>query len=476
MTTDTRSAARDTATTWPVAELSKAEYDRVVAGATAHATKTVQQQATNSKAKIVIIDDEPINIKVVEKHLRDVGYQDFITTTNSAESMALLRERMPDVVLLDIVMPEPDGLEVLRKIRAEQRFRFLPVLILTACTDDQVKREALELGATDFLTKPVDPNDLAPRVRNALLAKAHQDHLENYAQQLTRQICQKTEELLRVRKKNHKRYLAGKAEIATEVLHNVGNALHSVNIAANFLYQTLRDSRLPSLGKVAKLLEEHDDDLPEFLTEDDRGKLVPAYLVELADNLRAERHTALHEIRTLTKHLEHIKAIVATQHRYASVKSTNEPVTLSVVLNDAEQLSGISSDRYGISIDHDYCRLADIKSDEQKLLQVFINLMKNAIQSIRSGPNAGRGQFLIRTKLKGTNFVRVDFTDNGCGISAENLQHLFSQGFTTKKNGHGFGLHSCANLVKELGGSIYASSDGEGRGATFTVELPINNT
>lgn len=455
------------------AELSPADYEKVVAGATAEAARSVQQRATTA-AKVMIVDDEPINIKLVQKYLRDVGYRNFITTTDSTSCMHLLRREKPDVVLLDIVMPNVDGLEILGHMRADQRSRFLPVLILTACSDSRTKRKALELGATDFLTKPVDANHLVPRVRNAVLAKSHQDHLENYAQQLTREICQKTQELFRARKNSHKQHLASKAETATRALHHVGNTLHSVNIAANFLYQTLRDSQIPSLVEVANALEEHNADLGHFLAEDDRGKVALADIRELSETLRAERHTALHEVRNLMKHLEHIRAIVATQHQYTTSKSTVEPVSLTAVLADAEQLSGLSSGRLGIQVDREFCELSQVVSDEQKLLQIFVSLMKHAIRAIKSMPADFRGRIRLRTRQKDAQTVCVEVRDNGCGIHPGDLPRIFAQLVTTKGGGHGFGLHRCANLVSELGGSIHASSEGQNCGATFTVELPLN--
>jgi putative two-component system response regulator len=146
-------------------------------------------------ARIAIVDDESINIKVVRKHLQGAGYSDFISTTDSTTAVALITERLPDVILLDVMMPQVDGIQILTSIRADQRLRHLPVLILTASTDAQTKMRCLEGGATDFLAKPVDPNDLVPRLRNALIVKAHHDHLMHYAQELEHQVRIRTAEL-----------------------------------------------------------------------------------------------------------------------------------------------------------------------------------------------------------------------------------------------------------------------------------------
>lgn len=149
----------------------------------------------HKSARIAIVDDESINIKVVRKHLQGAGYTDFVSTTDSTTAISLIAEQSPDVILLDVMMPQVDGIQILQTIRATQRTRHLPVLILTASTDAATKLRCLEAGATDFLAKPVDPNDLIPRLRNALLVKAHHDHLAHYAQELERQVQIRTAEL-----------------------------------------------------------------------------------------------------------------------------------------------------------------------------------------------------------------------------------------------------------------------------------------
>jgi putative two-component system response regulator len=143
-------------------------------------------------AKIFIVDDEPINIKVVRKHLQGAGYRNFVTTTDATTAMETLRAQQPDVVLLDVMMPQVNGLQILEWIRADERFQHLPVLILTASTDSVTKLSALELGATDFLAKPVDPHELVPRLRNVLIVKAHQDYLAGYSEKLEREVRRRT--------------------------------------------------------------------------------------------------------------------------------------------------------------------------------------------------------------------------------------------------------------------------------------------
>lgn len=149
----------------------------------------------NRSAKIAIVDDEPINIKIVRKHLQAVGYENFVTTSDARSAIDLISNQHPDVVLLDVMMPEVDGIQILRLTRANQSLRHIPVLILTAATDQATRLRALEAGATDFLAKPVDVSELIPRLRNALLVKAHHDHLASYSEQLESQVNLRTAEL-----------------------------------------------------------------------------------------------------------------------------------------------------------------------------------------------------------------------------------------------------------------------------------------
>jgi putative two-component system response regulator len=147
------------------------------------------------EARVMIIDDEPVNIKVAKKYLQIAGYENFVTTSDAAGATEMVRREMPDVVLLDIMMPQVSGLEILGAVRSDESLSHVPVIILTASSDANTKRAALELGATDFLAKPVDASELVPRVRNALVVKAHHDHLKKYSDHLEHEVRARTVEL-----------------------------------------------------------------------------------------------------------------------------------------------------------------------------------------------------------------------------------------------------------------------------------------
>ncbi len=150
-------------------------------------------------AKIMIIDDEPLVIRVVRRFLQSTGYTQFIEITESTRAMEAIQVQRPDVILLDINMPLVTGLDILRARQNITDCVFTPVIILSADSDAKTKHEALQLGATEFLKKPVDPHDLILRVQNALIVKAHQNHLSNYAEMLEREVEKRTEEVVRSR-------------------------------------------------------------------------------------------------------------------------------------------------------------------------------------------------------------------------------------------------------------------------------------
>ncbi len=156
-------------------------------------------EKTPKQAIIMVIDDEPINIKVVQKYLKIAGYENFIAISDPTKALDTITKEHPDIVLLDIMMPEVDGLQILQEIRNDEQLKYTPVVILTASSDQPTKQKALELGATDFLAKPIDPADLIPRLRNAILIKAHNDRTRAYAETLEQEVRRRTEELTQSR-------------------------------------------------------------------------------------------------------------------------------------------------------------------------------------------------------------------------------------------------------------------------------------
>jgi signal transduction histidine kinase/uncharacterized protein YdeI (BOF family) len=263
---------------------------------------------------------------------------------------------------------------------------------------------------------------------------------------------------------------AGMAEIATNVLHNVGNVLNSVNVTTNLLAQRVRKSRVSSFPRVVALLQEHAHDLGAFITSDAKGKLVPTYLAKLSENLLAEQETTVGELDSLRRNVEHINEIVAMQQNYAKVGGVKEIINVVSLVEDSLRMNEGSLSRHHVEVVREFENVPTLNVDKHKLLQILMNLVRNAKQACQESGRADK-RLTVRV-ANGDGRIKISVMDNGVGILPENLNRIFNHGFTTRKSGHGFGLHSGALAAKEMGGSLNVHSDGPGQGAAFTLELP----
>ncbi|EKD71997.1 MAG: PAS/PAC sensor signal transduction histidine kinase [uncultured bacterium] len=266
---------------------------------------------------------------------------------------------------------------------------------------------------------------------------------------------------------------AGMAEVATGILHNIGNVLNSINVSIGFLKNKLSASQLNHLHKVSDLMNQHTNDSNHFLTSDSKGRLIPAYINELANLWLNEQTDYLKECENLTKNINHIKEIITMQQKFAMVYNIVEPLDLASLIEDAIKINMLHLPSIKINIIRDFEKLDPIKSDKAKILQILINLIKNANEALFIG-NAIEKNIILRIKCSENNTVKIYVIDNGIGISPENINKIFSYGYTTKKSGHGFGLHACIFTAKELNGSLTVSSDGLNKGSTFLLTLPYN--
>ncbi len=266
---------------------------------------------------------------------------------------------------------------------------------------------------------------------------------------------------------------AGMAEIATGVLHNVGNTLNSVNISTSLLAEQLRQSHVATLAKATQLLSEHSADLATFLSTDPRGQKLPGFLVALSQHLVEEREAMSREVRALSESVEHIKSIVTMQQKHARTAATLEQLAVPQLIDEALRLHAVSFERLGITLERDYADVPPLLVDRHKLLQILINLLSNARHAlVDSAKQDKRLTIRIRRSDDGQRLL-IEVRDNGEGVAPEHLPRLFTQGFTTKKTGHGFGLHISALAASEMQGRLSCTSPGPGQGATFTLELPI---
>ena len=266
--------------------------------------------------------------------------------------------------------------------------------------------------------------------------------------------------------------LAGMAEVATGVLHNVGNVLNSLNVSATLLDERIHASKISSVARLRDLVGAHATDLGTFFTQDPRGRQIPEFLATLARHLATEQAGLIEELGSLRKNVEHIKDIVSMQQNYATASGVTEIVSLAELVEDALRVDESAFERHAVAIVRDYQARPVLTVEKQKVLQILVNLLRNARYACDESGRADR-RITVRICAE-RDQASVAVIDNGVGIPAENLTQIFSHGFTTRKSGHGFGLHNGALAAKILGGSLDVRSDGPGAGATFTLHLPLN--
>ena len=309
----------------------------------------------------------------------------------------------------------------------------------------------------------------------ALLA-AQCDLLNNTLKALEAQRCA-TQAAEHERQLLHEQLLvasrqAGRAEVATGVLHNVGNVLNSVNVSASVITRMLEQSKLPGLSKAVHLMRDNSADIVTFMSADERGKRLPGYLEKLSETLAIEHASLAQEVLSLAQGLEHIKHVVQMQQTYAKDSAVLVPTEPCQLFEDALKVNLVSFERHHVTIERRFPSIPQVRLDKHRVLQILINLVSNAKDAVKAHAGPEKRITVAVSFDQTTDMLRFSVSDTGIGIAPHHLTSIFQHGFTTRSEGHGFGLHSSANVAHELGGTLRAHSDGPGRGATFVLELP----
>lgn len=266
---------------------------------------------------------------------------------------------------------------------------------------------------------------------------------------------------------------AGMAEVATTILHNIGNILNSANISISLVKSSYKQAYYKKLLRVVTMIKQHQADLAHFLSHDPKGMIIPEFLLSLSKVILEEEEKNNIEIDHLEHDLQHINQIVDMQKSIGGLSSFKESVYVPELIDSALNIT-MSSCKKDIEIIKEFKLAPLIFVDKSKLLHILINLIQNAKDSVlEKTSNPTKKIEISMQKIK--NSVQIIVKDNGIGIKVEDLQHIFAFGFTTKENGHGFGLHSSALSAKEMGGKLIAESQGEGCGAQFILTLPITD-
>jgi signal transduction histidine kinase len=268
--------------------------------------------------------------------------------------------------------------------------------------------------------------------------------------------------------------VGGMSEVATRVLHDVGNALNSVNVSTGVISEKASSTLLGDLDRAVTLITDHRDDLGRYLTDDERGRKIPAFLRAVVDELERERTSLQGEARSLKESIDHMQALVSAQQDLARRDPGLETVVLRDVVQTAWRIASAKSGGAPTRFTTSFDGCPPLVVDRHKLLQILVNLLRNAreAQEGRAEPCEVR----VRARIHGADRIRIEVEDDGCGIAPEQLSRIFEHGFTTKRKGHGFGLHTAALAASELGGQLSARSAGRDAGACFLLELPVRKS
>jgi C4-dicarboxylate-specific signal transduction histidine kinase len=451
--------------------------------------------------QILIIDDDP-GIRTTLSDILEVGGYEVKDFGTAGKALDFLKKNSFDVIFVDLKLPDMDGMKLLEQIKLINPES--AVIMITGHASIATAVKALNEGAYAYIVKPFDLDELKTIVKKAIkeirLSLENKElidqlqitnrELEKYKKSLEERTAELTlanKELIKEvnerkraeteLKATQKKMIeaarkAGMAEVAAYVLHNVGNVLNSINISTTLIKEEIDNSELTSLEKVANLVNNHVEDLGTFLTEDPQGKHIPVYLTEVSKCLNNKQADVMSRLRVLADNVEHIKDLISTQQSYAKVSGVQVQTSIVKLVEDAIQINGAGLQRHGARLIREFEELPNVEIDKQKVLQILVNLISNAKYALSDSDNEEK-LLTIRLYRHGKDRIRIEVVDNGVGISRENLTKIFDHGFTTKQDGHGFGLHSSVLAAQEMGGSLTVHSDGTGKGATFTLELPF---
>ena len=403
------------------------------------------QRLSGGAPRVLVADDN----QGMRHHIEQILTPEFsvVAVEDGKRAWERLQAARFDVVVSDTTMPELDGLALTARIKAHGALCHMPVILLAARGGAEAVASGLDAGADDCVCVPFAAEELLARTRAAVrTSRLHEE--------------------LRARSRQ-----AGMSAVATGVLHNLGNVLNSFSVSSELLDERIRLSRVESIQRLAQLLSEHESNLIGFLTADDRGRHIPEFIRQLAIELAEERAALADEMDELRRALDHVKRVVALHQGVVEGRGVDELFEPAEVIETALRLSAPGVDDGDIRIERWLVDVPLLRGDRHKVIQILINLIDNARKALCESP---RGDKLLAVATEQVNgAVRLVVSDNGVGIAPDLVDRIFAQGFTTRENAHGVGLHTSALLAGELGGTLRCRSDGLDRGASFVLELRI---
>jgi signal transduction histidine kinase len=390
------------------------------------------------KSTILIVDDTPHNLGVLFEYLTTYGFKVFVAIDGES-ALEQAAYTKPDIILLDVMMPSIDGFEVCQRLKANQETEDIPVIFMTALSDTVDKVRGFNLGAVDYITKPLQHEEVLGRVKTHLTLRSLQKELTAKNEELY-QINQHLQELVESKTKQliaqEKSVIIGR--LTQGVIHNIRNPLQVIVLCLDLLENMAsKSSNFTMLETVKK--------------------------VDIAANK--------------------INNIVDKLMRKSLIKSIDLVVNINDLLSQSIELFQENL-VFKNKLDKKFLfdeSIPSLQRNSTELSQVFDNLIDNAIDAMWKKDEP----ILTIVTRQDKDYIYVDFQDNGCGIEPENLSTIFEPFYTTKAiigeeksskepTGTGLGLYTCVEILKPFGGEIKVTSK-VGEGSIFTVVLPKGN-
>ena len=264
---------------------------------------------------------------------------------------------------------------------------------------------------------------------------------------------------------------AGMADVASSILHNVGNVLNSLIVNAAQLDERIQNSEIKTLIQVKGLIESQGDSLEAFVRSDPKSVKLLHLVARVARALENDQNQMTDGLSSIRSHLDHVRSIVARQQKHARAAGIIEELSLENVLEDAIEISCGEFTSLGIRLVRSYLPIEPVRADRHKVLEVLVNLLSNAKHAVIAGQRTDK---MIEVILSSPNpdTAHIIIKDNGVGLDEERARRVFEQGFTTKPDGNGLGLHASAIAARQMNGSLSFESAGFGFGASFCLSIP----
>lgn len=418
------------------------------------------ESASANRATILIVDDTPINLAVLGDLLHPY-YRVRVANSGELALRTAASDPVPDLILLDIMMPGMDGFEVLRRLQAAPATSGIPVIFVTAIPDEEAEQRGFEMGAADYIHKPIRGAVVLARIRVHLQAKAAREMLAKNNRRLEHKVEEGRHALeLAQMQLLQSEKMAAMGQLAAGVAHEINNPIGFVGSNLNTLQTYLGD--LFELIAAFETIEAQQADPASYAAvEAIRKRCGFAEMRQDIVDLLAESREGVQRVRRIVKDLKDFSRAGDTDWQWADIHQGLDS-TLNIVWNEL---------KYHCRVTKEYGSLPKIYCIPSQLNQVFMNLLVNAAHAIE-----GSGEIVIKTEMTDDDSIRVSVSDSGVGISPEALPRIFEPFFTTKPvgQGTGLGLSIAWGIVQRHHGEIDAGPR-PGGGTVFRVKLPVGH-